>query len=955
MRKYRIFMARLLRLLFLLLTIITAQTVFGQHGTFTIQGTVTDQRGQAAELATVSLNQTLVTASGRDGKFLLRNVPAGRYNYRVSFVGYETATGQFVVKTGKEVLNVRLQELGLQLKDVVVTAKQVQMGSKSIIDQDAIRHIQPKSIGDMLQLVPGNLVENPNLNNLSQAHIREIGIDAANALGTAIVVDGAPLSNDGNLEVLNANHYGSGASENDYTLSENSTGGLGTDLRTVSAGNVESMEVIRGIPSVEYGNLTSGVIIVNTKSGYTPLEIRAQADANSKLVFAGKGFSLGGSSAMNFSVDWAQSWADTRLHYRGYDRVTFSAGYSSQLGPLSFNVRGAFYTSINNTKRDPQMTTAHAEWKNNNTGGRLAINGRYQSNHSFVTSLDYKVSAQLSRQYDWKSDWIFNPDGVITNSRESGVAVARFKRVGYNSEYDIESVPVNLYAQLVANKYISLGSDNYTNVKLGGEYVYDGNKGDGLTYDIENPPQAKGSHTLRPRAYKDIPGMSTLSAFLSDRTQLHFGTVSALVEAGIRLSNLFLDKEKSGGNSGYLVAEPRINATLSLLNRRNNRLVDDLSLTGGFGLSNKMPTLLYLYPDVAYFDNVAIGRWSEIEADRLALVQTTVVRNTQNPDLKPTHSRKWEVGLSFRKGKINGSVTYYNEHHTDEYGFTTQPLWIDYPYYTLPGDATAPAYDAATATIGYTLNGTRQTAVPAMYTERNSWSLPSNTTQSDKHGIEYTLNLGEWRPLRTSLNISGAWFWTKRKSTTSSYNNVFLDNRTSNPFEYMIMLPSGSGHIYSRVNTNFAFITHIPQLKMIFTTTVQVVWDDRKRVIYEDGDGNSRYYLKEYSDRNYWVVEPLGYYDMKQQWHSWTQTDTDDRILSTYMHRQMDYDLEATKKDAWAMLSMRLTKELGRTAELSFIANNLTNAHKYRRYSNSNAQYAVYPPMYFGAEVKLKF
>ena len=121
-------MARLFRLLFLLLTIITAQTVFGQHGTFTIQGTVTDQRGQAVELATVSLNQTLVTASGRDGKFLLRNVPAGRYNYRVSFVGYETATGQFVVKTGKEVLNVRLQELGLQLKDVVVTAKQVQMG-----------------------------------------------------------------------------------------------------------------------------------------------------------------------------------------------------------------------------------------------------------------------------------------------------------------------------------------------------------------------------------------------------------------------------------------------------------------------------------------------------------------------------------------------------------------------------------------------------------------------------------------------------------------------------------------------------------------------------------------------------------------------------------------------------------------------------------------------------------
>lgn len=294
-------MELLRKCLLVVLALCLTEAVLGQHATFNIRGTITDNKGKGIELATVSLNQSLVTSSSAGGKFLLKNVPAGTYTYRVSFVGYETATGTFVVKTGRETLDVSLNELGLQLQNVTVTAKQVQMGSKSVIDQDAIRHIQPKSIGDLLQLVPGNLVENPNLNQLSQAHIREIedtqsggkiAYDAANARGTAVVVDGTPLSNDGNLQVFNANRYGSKADDNGSTLGENATGGRGIDLRTVSAGNVESMEVIRGIPSVEYGNLTSGVIIVNTKSGHTPWEVKAQADPNSKLIYASKGFNL---------------------------------------------------------------------------------------------------------------------------------------------------------------------------------------------------------------------------------------------------------------------------------------------------------------------------------------------------------------------------------------------------------------------------------------------------------------------------------------------------------------------------------------------------------------------------------------------------------------------------------------------------------------------------------------
>ena len=450
--------------------------------------------------------------------------------------------------------------------------------------------------------------------------------------------------------------------------------------------------------------------------------------------------------------------------------------------------------------------------------------------------------------------------------------------------------------------------------------------------------------------------MQTLSAFLSDRLNLQLGTVKAQVEAGVRVTNLFLNKEKSGGNSGYLVAEPRVNASLSLLNHKNNRLVDDLTLTGGFGLSNKMPTLSYLYPDAAYYDNVALARWTDSETDRLALVQTTIVSQTQNPDLKPAHSRKWEVGLQLRKGRVQGSLTYFNERHDNEYDYASQLLWIDYPYFTLPADASEARFDAATQNVTYTAaDGTPGTATKTVYTERLSWGMAQNAWLTEKHGLEYTLNLGEWRALRTSLNVSGAWFWIKRKLKVVNYENLGHDTRIASANQYCVVRPTGRGSINDRVNTTFAFITHIPAVKVIVTTNVQVVWRTSSKEIYEDEQGRSRYYLKSYSDRDYMVTDPLGYYDMEANWHEWTAADAENTMLSSYSKRLQLYEMEPSVQKPWAMLSFRLTKEIGRTAELSFIANNLTNTRKYRRYSNSGLQYQPYPAMYFGGEVKLKF
>lgn len=920
-----------------------------------LTGTVKDEKGRPLELASVILDNSLVAHTRNDGSFIFAGLPRGVYRWSVKFVGYETNSGVIKIETGHETLNVTLKELSLGLSQVTVVARQHVFGSTSKIGQEAIRHLQPKSLGDLLQLLPGNLTRNPNLNNLSQAYIREISGNAANALGTAIIVDGTPLSNDANLEVLAPTKYGASADRNGMQLGANGTAGRGIDLRTITAGNVESMEVIRGIPGVEYGNLNSGVVIVNTKSGHTPWEAKFQADPNSKLAYLGKGFKLRYGGAFNFSIDWAQSWADTRLHYKGYDRITASSGYSHQFGNLSFNVRAAFHTSINNTKRDPQMTESHSEWKNHHSGGRLSVYGQYKGNHSLFSNIEYKLSGQLSRQHDRMNNWVYNPDGVVTDTRHEGLHKARFKRTGYSSEYTIESVPLHLYGQIAANKYIRLGDNNYTALKMGAEYNYDGNHGRGMNYDENNPPQAQSSHTLRPRAYKDIPALRTLTFFLSDRTSLSLGKTKMQLDAGVRMSNLFLDADKSGGNRGYFLMEPRTNLSVNLLNRHNNRFLDDLTLTGGFGLSNKMPTLLYLYPDKAYYDNVALGRWSDDENNRLALVATTIVENTQNPSLKPTHTKKWEIGLSLSKGKTQGTLTFFRELHTNEFGFISRPLWIEYPYFELPSGAQFPIFDSNSQNVNYTLDGSAGTASKTFYTERLSWGMPANTSRSIKHGVEYTLNVGEWPAIRTGLNITGAWFHIKRQRTTLAHSNIHMDTRLQHNNFDMVVLPSGYGTINERLNTNFVFVTHIPTIKMIFTTTLQVVWRQSSQMIYEDENDRSRYALQRFSDKNYMVVNPIGYYDINKKWHDWSASDAENPMLNIYMGRQQTYDLEKSVINPWAMLSLRLTKEIGKSGEISFIANNLTNTRKYQRDKHSNALYQLYPNLYFGAEVKLKF
>ncbi|MBR1576051.1 MAG: TonB-dependent receptor [Bacteroidales bacterium] len=912
-----------------------------------MKGRVTDEKGQPLELAVVSLNDMVWTTSDVNGEYVFANLKSGEYTFVVSLLGYDDLSGKVTVR-GDTRKDFSLKDLSLELSGVTVTATREALGSKSTIGEEAIKHIQPKSVSDLLQLVPGNLSKNPNLNTLSQASVREIDENANNSLGTSVIVDGAPLSNDANLQAVASTRFGASSGMQSDGMGDQTTAGGGVDLRTISAGAVETIEVITGIPSAEYGNLTSGVLIVKTKAGKTPWEFKAQADPNSKLAYVGKGFALKKGGAFNFSADYSQSFADPRKRYLGYDRITGAFGFSKAWGKASLHLKGSLYSNVNTRRTDPQLEEQDITFTNINRGVRFSMYGNYNPNGKILTSLDYNVSSSLSFMDDIHRSKVWSPDGAYTDTKEDGIHTAVQKTKPYYAEYSLQGLPVNLFAQLVAGRYIGFRSSGFSKIRLGLEYTLDGNYGKGFIYDLENPPQSSGSQTLRQRSYKEIPSLNTLSAFLTDKIQWDApGGLTAKAEAGIRVSNLFLDPSVGTGRKGYFVAEPRVNASLSILTPRNNSVFSDLSVNGGFGISNKMPTLLYLYPEPAYYDYVSLNRYTDDPSGRFAALTTVVIDNTSNESLLPAHSVKKEIGLSWKTKPVSGFATFFHENHSNEFGFDSQLVWGKYYRFAVEDGGTDIRLEGDQ--LSYLLDGERKIAGKELLTEYATWSKAANNTHSVKYGVEYGLDFGTIRPLRTSLQINGAWFHIARNYETPRTTYV------SRTYDYAPVRPAGSGSIRDRFNTTFRFITHIPEVKMVVTTSVQVVWLDASRSVYNGPDGQPLVHPYSYQGREWLAVDPLGYYDLNGNYTVWdSATMNEDPALLTMIDRNFVYAFETDRIEPWAMLNIRLTKEIGRKAELSFTANNLTNSIKYHVNPLSYSKTQLYPSIYFGAEIKIK-
>lgn len=922
----------------------------------TLQGRIIEKNGGApVQMAYVHLlERSLWSSSDKDGAFFIKDIPAGDYTLEVSILGYETFRQTLHLTRDLSGLEIRLSESSLTLDEVVVTAREGgELSSASKISSQAIEHVQPSSLKDVMQLLPGGMSANPSLTGVNTLSIRDVGNTAANVAGTALILDGASLSNDANLQMLS-----SGTVMNEGESNVAATAGLGVDVRQVSTDNIESVEVIRGIPSAAYGDLTSGAVVVKTRAGASPLTIRLKTDPQLKQVAAGKGFALPGKAgALNLDLDYANAASDVRTPSSAYQRLNFQAGWSGKFaGKVSLNARLRVGFSDAQDRSDPDLILDELN-ASRETGVRLNINGKWTLAKPWITDIEYLlaggISAQQSRQRKYQGSAGYTP---VTTAMESGEAVGDFTKPQYYSDVTVKGLPVESQAKLTARQIGHYGA--FTNKVLAGvEWMMLGNRGKGKIFDPKCPPSPGSAAAYRERSYADIPLLHRGTLFLEDNLRFKFGHSSIELQAGARVSGI---AAAGIDTRNFLAVEPRTNLRYNIIEK--NTGWRSLSVRGGWGISCKMPSMIYLYPEPAWKDMVSFS-YNDFDASNYGLcVLTTRKEETANPALQLQKSTNWEAGIEFDQGSLSGSIVYYDENMTGGYGFCTQYAPMVYRRYGYTWENGAPSQQTLPSGIQPDYK-----ELPCISdTTFIAYSIPSNSVAIHKRGVELTLEFPTIKAINTSISLSGAWQWMDIRNTGLTAR-LYGGSQNGRSFPYVGIYAGSSttsnASIKERINANLRFVTHIPSIAMVVTLTAQVVFLERTTARSLNDGFSQAYYYNEHGNRvsgpsaledvsHTKYVNPVYIMDRTGKTIPFTQKMERDPayrnlILST---NTAGYYL-TQGYPPYGMLNLRLTKEM-KWATVSFYANNFLNLKG--RVKNSVTGYPAdkNTPIYFGAEIK---
>lgn len=924
----------------------------GRSG-FRVAGKVVEQgTGEPVVMASVVIKALgLWAVTDTEGRFEIAGVPAGPQQLEFDLLGYETRILPVEVKAGMPPLRIELAVSSLTLDAVVVTATEGgEITSASKITKQTIEHIQPSSLKDVMQLLPGAVTENPSLTQVNALSIRDIGNNAANVAGTALIVDGASFSNDANLQMLSTG-TAMGSGESNVA----STAGAGVDTRQVSTDNIESVEVIRGIPSVVYGDLTSGAVVVRTKAGVTPWEVRLKADPQLKQISFGKGFDLGGNAGvMNFDADYAHALSDVRTPSSAYNRFNFQTGWSGNFRKkLTVHAKLRANWSNATNASDPDLLLDELS-QERDRGLRLNVNGRWILDKSWITNIEYLVSGGINDQFSRSRVYQGSAGRTPTSgAMYDGENEAFFTPAQYYSDVCVYGRPVDAQAKLTAHQLGKYGS--VTNRILAGfEWKSQGNIGVGKVFDQTMPPSPGSAAAFRERSYRDIPFLHSLTGYLEDNLKVPLGGTLLEVQAGARVGTVLASGVST---ASFFGVEPRINGRYILIRKSSG--LRELVVRGGWGITRKMPSMIYLYPEPAYKDVVSFY-YNDFDANGTGLAVITTKRvETDAALLKLQRSRNVEAGVEFDAGAVSGSLVWFDEKMTDGYGFAAEyvPMIYNRYGYTWQNGAPSQVVLPSGAGLSWRIGGVTADGktLPAI-TDTTFMSLarPVNGVAMDKWGVEFTFDVAKIPSLGTSVNVSGAYM------QVASYNTAYTQRLyagTSNgrTFPYVGIYGGSSttsnGSVKERLSTNIRLITHVPQLAMVVTLSAQLVFFESTRNLCRFG-GEDQAYFSETAGT--WCVNPLYIMDRAGRTLPFTSgmaSDPQYRNLILTTNTETYYIRQTYP--FYGMLNLRLSKEIGRLATVSFYANNFLNLRG--RVKNSVTHYPNdrNTPLYFGAEVKL--
>lgn len=864
----------------------------------------------------VGSSQKVAAITDINGRFSIDAANAGK-SLKITYIGYKNYLGK---------LNQALYEMEPEIKsvgEVVVTAQESKsLASASVIEKHAMEHLQPSSFTDILELLPGGRSKDPDLSSPNTIRIREAGSPSGyttTSLGTSFVVDGAPISTNANMQ------YVAGSWDAATTSRENMNAGV--DMRSISTDDIEKVEVVRGIPSVEYGDLTSGLVKIERKRGGNDWNARLKADMGSKLFYLAKGLEWTPQQmTLNLSVDYLDAKADPRNRLENYRRLTFSARFGKTWltdfyrWKISSNLD---YTgSFDNDKVDPDLNN-QAEDSYKSQYNKYAFNSHVSlspKKRIWFKSLDLTLSA--SYEYD-----LIKRTKLVQLTRQTVAATATTQGVHdgvilpykYVACHDVEGKPLNLYAKVNGKFQVpSLVVSN--TLLLGTDWNYDKNKGRGQIYDVTRPLYA-GSMSCRPRNLSSIPSNQQWGIYAEEQLTLPLAGHSLELVAGIRGTQM-LNLPDNYEMHGKFFWDPRINLGLTFPKFNIGKLPSFIRIAGGIGEHTKMPTLEQLYPDPVYLDLTQLNYYHTNPAYRRINLMTYVIDAT-NQNLKPARNFKWEVSTDINIGGNRLSVTLFRENMTS--GFRLQTAYAPYIYrwYDASG-IDADALSAPPSLEGLPFEKRK---------ELRGYSYYTNGSQTLKRGVEYTFATRRIEKLFTRLTINGAWFRTVyRNSVVETYRPSAVIG--SKQIQYVGYYEHDGGNMNEMLNTNFTLDSDVPKLKLGFSISAQCLWYTLKQ-------------SKEVS--NY----PTSYMDNDGVMHEWKAGDENDAYLR-YLIRDYNDSYYLKYRVPFAMnVNFKVTKKLfDEKLNVALFCNKLLDYTP--EYENNGVTIRRHVTPYFGLEMNVK-
>ena len=770
------------------------------------------------------------TISDANGAFSFQAIPEGQVRVQISYVG-KVSVDTLVHTTSASPLRITLDDLSFRLREVDVLARSSEryMGATSQIGRNAIAHLQANSLADIMSLLPGGLTANPDLTGAKQFTIRSIvdGASDANAFGTSIIINGSPLSNNANLQTLSPVMTGGSAGLGGGGIPRG-----GIDTRNIPMYNVESVEVIRGIPAARYGDLASGAVIVHQQAGKQPLLVEANTNLNVYSVNASKGFLLGQDrGALNIGSTYAYNIDDPVQSYRYYQRASIDALYSNNYlsDKLSNTLGMTFHLGRDRRRLNPDDEITKIRSSAQEKGISLNTRGNYRGDSDWFKGMDYaarmsynKKTAGYQEQYtaataaygmtyvdgailtNRPNQQIYNDRGQeITNIPEGEQAkYAVYLPSTYLGMHGIDGKELNLFLSAAAQFFNRLGHTQHT-WNIGGDYRWDANRGAGKAFADSLPPYRNLQYVnsaYRNRSYSDIPALHQLGLYVEDNMVTQFLGRSLRVVAGLRYDRFAQNKS---------VWAPRLNADLELLPQL-------LSIRAGYGVLAKGPNLLYLYPENAYFDYVNINEMAS-EREDAVFMTTTRVFSTENPNLKIARNIKSEIGLDMKIGKSKLSLTGFKERLDHGYGIgnTLQSFRpVQFVQYERANNMEGAFKEASSHPVLAKFN------------------MPHNNNRLEKEGLEFQLDIARIHSIRTQFAVYGAYIRQKTYSADYFYydgqSGAGADSRT-----HIGLYQPGMTKSYDRSVISTAKAVHnIPQIGLAVTLTADIIWNASDWVVY---------------------------------------------------------------------------------------------------------------------------